>query len=139
MCAHPFDAHRRLGFCLIDGCGCKSFFRKDLPNKLHAKKTEYAGITYHSGLEARVAADLDYRLRAGDIKAVERQVCYELIVNGQRICRHYVDFRLTHHDGTVELVEAKGFATNEWKIKRDLLLALYVKDVPGISYRVERG
>jgi hypothetical protein len=69
--------------------------------------------------------DLDYRLKANDIKKWDRQVKISLDVNGEHICNYYIDFIITHNDGIQEYVEVKGIETPEWKLKWKLFQALY--------------
>lgn len=38
-----------------------------------------------------------------------------------KITSYKVDFRLEHNDGSLELIECKGYETNDWKIKWALL------------------
>lgn len=105
-------------------------------NKYHAKSSIYNGIYYHSQLEAAYAQELDLRLKAKDIKKWERQIPLDLSVNGFKICRYIMDFRLTHNDGSVELVETKGFETDVWRMKFKLLEAIYSKEYPEITLTV---
>ena len=74
------------------------------------------------------------RLRAKDIFAIERQVPLRLEVNGVLICKHVVDFRITHMNGSEEFIEVKGFQTRDYRLKRKLLEAL----LPDIKYTVVR-
>lgn len=92
-------------------------------NKYGAKSTVYEGQVYDSKLEAGYAQELDLRVRAKDIKSWRRQVKVELFCNGERICNYYVDFEITHNDGTIEFIECKGFETEVWRLKRKLLEA----------------
>lgn len=105
-------------------------------NKYHAKSIVYNGIQYHSKKEAAYAAELDLRLKAGDIKQWFRQKKISLDVNGYHICNYYVDFEVWHKDGTIELVEIKGFETEVWRLKRKLLEATTLKDNSEIKYTV---
>lgn len=138
-CTHELHIfHPRFGTCRVEDCPCKKFKRKNQPNKLHARKQEFNGILYDSGLEARVAADLEYQRSAGEILEIKRQFPVDFAINGLHITRHYVDFRVLWRDGTVELIEAKGMRTPIWVLKRRLLEALYLVENPGIKYRVVR-
>lgn len=98
-------------------------------NKFGAKSTEYDGKIYHSKLEASYAADLDLMLKAKQIKAWERQVPLRLDVNGYHICNYIVDFKVYHHDGTIEYIETKGFETDTFRLKRKLLEALFEEEI----------
>jgi hypothetical protein len=64
--------------------------------KYNARTTIFSGYAYDSGLEAKVAMELDRRLKAGDIKGWERQYPIEIrSPQGELIRRHKVDFRVT--------------------------------------------
>jgi hypothetical protein len=97
-------------------------------NKYNAKKTEYNGVLYDSKREAEHAFQLDMRLKARGkdrIKSWTRQITLPLMVNNQLICKHRVDFQITHLDGSIEFVEVKGMLTRDYKLKLKLLRALY--------------
>ena len=94
-------------------------------NKYHAQSTQYEGTTYHSKFEAAYAAALDLSVKAGEIKSWERQVKLDLKVNGIHITNYYIDFVVTHNDGSREFIECKGFATAEWQMKWRLLEATF--------------
>lgn len=100
-------------------------FRQRYGNKYGAKSHVYEGIAYHSKKEAGYAAELDLRLKAGDILKWERQIRVALEVNGYHITNYYVDFLIYHTDMTLEYVEVKGFETPEWKLKWKLFEATY--------------
>ena len=106
-------------------------------NKYGRVESEYGGITYHSKKEAAYAAELDLRVKAKDIKSWERQVKISLDFNGYHICNYYVDFKITHNDGSVEYVEVKGFQTSEWRLKWKMFEAKY-GDLPDVKLTVVR-
>lgn len=93
-------------------------------NKYSAKSQYYNGQFYHSAGEAEYANGLDLRKKAGDIKSWRRQVKIDLTVKGKHITNYFMDFEITHNDGTIELVEYKGMETSSWKQKFQLLEAL---------------
>jgi hypothetical protein len=105
-------------------------FRVRWGNKFGNQKSEHNGILYHSKKEAGYAAELDLRLKSGDVANWERQVRVSLDVNGYHICDYYVDFLVYYPDGTKEYVEVKGFETDLWRMKWKLFEALYSK-MPG--------
>ena len=111
--------------------------------KYRAKRTEYGGEVYDSRLEAGVAYQLDMRLRAGDIAAVERQyqvVCIPYTKDGRPMptlaVRHKIDFRITHLDQTYELVEAKGLELADYRTRRRWLEAFWLPEHPDHVYTV---
>jgi hypothetical protein len=110
-------------------------FRVRFGNKFGAKRQEYGGKQYHSKKEAGYAAQLDLRVRAGDIKSWARQKRISLDVNEHHIADYYIDFVVTHNDGSIEYVEVKGFETPEWRMKWKLFEALYDR-IPGVRLTV---
>ena len=93
-------------------------------NKYKAKKQTYNGVKYDSTLEAKVAEDLDWQLKSGDLIEVKRQVKIPLMVNRVLIANYYCDFRVIDKYGQVKYVEAKGLELPLWKMKKKLFLAL---------------
>jgi hypothetical protein len=117
-------------------------------SKYRAQRTEYAGRKYDSKFEASVARDLDIRLRAGEIAEVQPQ--YQVVMTpcdergaplSELAVRHRVDFRIRHLDGTYELIEAKGFETADYLMRRKWLLKLWLPRNPDHTYTVvkDRG
>ncbi len=100
-----------------------------------AKKTDYGGLVYDSGFEARHAQDLDLLLKAKEIKSWERQVNIPLVVNDYKVCDYRIDFIVYHHDGTTEYIELKGYAFPTWRLKWKLFEALY-SDKPDVKLTV---
>lgn len=100
-------------------------YRVQTSNKYGAKTTEHNGIRYHSKFEAGYAAELDLRVKAKDIKSWERQVKLDLKVNGMHITNYYIDFVVTHNDGSREFVEVKGMEMEVWKMKWKILEATF--------------
>lgn len=108
-------------------------------NKYGNVRQTYNGFNYDSRAEAVQAAELDLRMRAKDIKGWDRQFGVEILApDGTLICKHRVDFRVEHNDGSFELVEVKGFDTADWRLKRKLLEKLWLPDNPGYRYSVVR-
>lgn len=93
-------------------------------SKYGAKKTVVDGITFASKAEARRYTQLKMMEQAGAIKALELQPAYELVVNGQLICKYVADFQY-HENRQLVVEDVKGFKTPEYKLKKKLLLALY--------------
>lgn len=105
-------------------------------NKYNAKGRHYNGQWYDSTGEMNYAQELDWRLKAGEIKSWERQVKLELKVNGVAICNYYVDFLIHHNDGSREYVEYKGFETEVWRLKLKILMATQGEIMPGATFTV---
>jgi len=103
-------------------------------------RTDYGGYFYASKLEASYARTLDLLKRATDEKQRvanwSRQFKVSFDINGYHITNHYVDFRVEYADGSIELIECKGMETDVWKIKRNLLEALYLHEHPEVTYKI---
>lgn len=94
-------------------------------SKFHNRRTEYAGVVYHSAKEAKYAAELDLRVRVGEVKEWFRQVRIPLRINGKFVCTYVVDFMYKDADGRETYVEVKGAETPLWRLKWTLFNALY--------------
>lgn len=109
----------------------KSFYSNPKRNKFNAKRSTYNGRNYHSKMEASYAMELDWRIKAGEVKEWIPQYKLELYVNGKKICNYYMDFKVIMADGSVELHEVKGFETDLWKMKWRITEAILDEIEPG--------
>ena len=101
-------------------------------NKYHAKNQICHQCHKHDSIgEANHCDNLALLKKAGEIKDYRIQVTYDLVVNGKKVTGHRVDFEVENNDGSVEIQEFKGFATDVWVLKRKLFIALY----PNIPYK----
>jgi hypothetical protein len=85
----------------------------------------YNGRSYDSIREANHAEELDWRIKAKEIKEVIPQHKIPLVVDGRHIAYYYIDFKVIKTDGDVEYHEVKGFETEVWRLKWKLTEALY--------------
>ena len=106
----------------------KSFRSK---SKYGNQTKQYNGRSYDSIKEAQVAEDLDWQMKAGEIKEIIPQFKISLDVNGKHICNYYVDFKVIKADDSIQFIEYKGFETPDWKLKWKLLEALLDDIEPG--------
>ena len=118
-------------------------YKETYKTKYNSKKTEYNGVTYDSAFEASVAMDLDIMLKAKLIADWERQYkveCMPYNVHGEPVSKckvtHKVDFRVHELDGSYKLVEAKGFETQDYKMRRKWLLNFWLPAHPDHTYEV---
>ncbi len=100
-------------------------------NKYNATSTEYGGFRYDSKMEAGYAAQLDWRVKAGEIQSWTRQVKLDLKINGRHITNYYCDFKVINKHGGVEFHETKGFSTDLFRIKWKILEAIIDEIEPG--------
>lgn len=109
-------------------------------SKYKNRKTEYRGITFDSEAEARRYAELLAQSNAGVITNLRRQVKYELVPtqkliepkkdSGGRMKRSeypvdYVADFVYEKDGKTIVEDVKGKATDEYVIKRKLMLYVH--------------
>lgn len=96
-----------------------------MSNKYKAQKKVFQGRTYHSKKEADFAHQLEWQLKAGAIRSWNPQHSWNLVVNGKKICRYIIDFKVEELDGTVRYIEIKGAKTHAFTIKWKLVQALW--------------
>ncbi|UBH21593.1 DUF1064 domain-containing protein [Macrococcus armenti] len=93
-------------------------------SKYNAKKVEYDGHIFDSIVERDYYV---YLKRNTLIEHIELQPRYELIpaFKKQRKMEYIADFEVTYTDGTVEVIDIKGMATETAKVKAKLFRYLY--------------
>jgi hypothetical protein len=94
-------------------------------SKYGNKTKTYNGKTYDSIREANHAEELDWRIKAGEIKEVVPQFKIPLKINDRHIANYYIDFKVVLTDGDIEYHEVKGFETDLWRLKWKMTEALY--------------
>lgn len=97
-------------------------------NKFGAKKRVFNGLIYDSGKEAQYAQELELLKKAGEIKGYTRQVRFSLDWGGDKrkhICNYIADFVVEKPNGTREIREVKGFATEVFRLKWKMVEAQY--------------
>lgn len=102
-------------------------------SKYGNKRTEYNGYQYMSKFEAKVAQELDLRMKAGEFTQVDAQYRIKLYVylpDGSKadLFTYICDFRCHRPDGTFLLVEAKGHVTDTYRTKRKILDLVWLPD-----------
>ena len=100
-------------------------------NKYKAERQTFGGRSYHSKKEADYAVQLAWLQKAGEIKEIIPQYKIDIRVNGKHITNYFIDFKVIYSDDRVELIEVKGFETNEWQLKWKLTEALIDEIEPG--------
>jgi hypothetical protein len=94
-------------------------------SKYNSKVSNYNGRNYDSALECSYAQQLDWLIKAKEVKSWEPQHKIEIYVNGIHICNYFIDFKVIFEDGHEEYHEVKGFETDVWKMKWKLSKAVY--------------
>ena len=94
------------------------------PSKWRNVRTTVDGIRFASQREARRYAELKIELRTGEITDLKLQKRFALRVNGVHVCAYVADF-VYRRKGSRVVEDAKGKATDVYKIKRALMRAIY--------------
>ena len=100
-------------------------------SKFHSQKTIIDNTTFDSKKEADKYCELKLLKRAGEVKEFVLQPVFELqpkfTVAGKtlRAIKYVADFRVTWADGSVEVIDTKGYKTKEYCIKKKLFLFRY--------------
>src|SRR5690606_15512566 len=108
-----------------------------LRNKFRKERYEYNGEVYCSLDEVLFAKQLDRRIAQGDVKDWERQVKYEVEVNGQFVANIHIDFRVVTSDDKVQLIEVRKkvkYDSPEWRKRRRLIQAVLDNIEPGAEF-----
>lgn len=100
-------------------------------SKYNNRKVELDGYTFDSQLEADYYAELTLRLKANEILSFRLQPKYLLQPSFKKEGKTYrkieyiADFEIKHKDGTIEVVDTKGFKTDVFRIKEKMFHKLY--------------
>lgn len=86
--------------------------------------TEVGGIVFASRKEAGQWQKLLLREGSGQIRGLQRQVPYPMVINGIPVCEYIADW--TYYEGDTLIVgDCKGRKTDLYRLKAKLMLALY--------------
>ena len=96
--------------------------------KTFSKYGNIKTVGFHSKREAQHYWKLAALQAAGQISNLKKQVRFDLVVNGEKICSYYADFTYSLPDGSKVIDEVKGFRTDVFRVKWKLLQALYGKE-----------
>ena len=82
------------------------------------------GILFASQKEAKVYRDFKLLERAGKLESLVLQMRYPLVVEGLLVCTYVADFVVKPVGKPLEVYDAKGYRTREYKLKKKLFEAL---------------
>ena len=100
-------------------------------NKYKNKKTTIDGFKFDSEMESHYYIYLKHLKEIGEVVEFELQPTFLLQegfnLNGKRIraITYKADFKVIYKDGHEEVIDVKGKLTEEFKIKRKMLLYRY--------------
>lgn len=94
------------------------------------------GINFDSQLEADKYLDLKLQLRMGTIAGFCRQPEFILVegLGMEKPVTYRADFIVFYNDGTYEIIDTKGFETDEFKRTKKLFRAKF----PRLELKIER-
>jgi hypothetical protein len=101
-------------------------------NKYHNRKTLYQGIEFASQKEKNRYQELLWMQQAGQIRNIELQPRYDLVVNGHKLGFYRGDFRyevVATGQTILEDVKSQATKTAVYRLKKKLVKALYGVDV----------
>lgn len=118
-------------------------------NKYRAIRTTIGDETFDSKTEAERWMELKILERAGKIADLQRQIPFDLVVNGHLICRYVADYSWADTETGERIVEdckSPATLTPDFRIKTKLLAALHgivvsvhMKGKPHWALDVARG
>ena len=114
-------------------------------SKYGAKKTEVDGIQFDSNIESDYYLHLMSRWAKGEIAGYSLQPSFILQESFKkdgkthRKIEYRADFEIVHLDGSIEIVDVKGFETADFKIKRKLFEKKYPYKLTLITYVKKYG
>lgn len=102
----------------------------------NTKTKDEFGVDKDSRLEAKHASEYRMMLKAGVIAMYSPQA--EILVVSPRTGGKHTykcDHQLTHWDGTVELIDSKGFETKEYRKKANWMETQVLPKCPWMSFK----
>lgn len=89
------------------------------------RKVTVDGHRFDSKREAAYYGELKQREKAGEVFEVEMQRPFSIVINGQLVCTYKADFHFWDEKAKRRrVVDVKGFATPEFKLKAKLMRAV---------------
>jgi hypothetical protein len=108
------------------------------PTKYRNRKTMLDGMMFDSAAESRDWAELNLRVRAGEIRNLRRQVVFKCTWNGVDICKYVADFAFEEkREGEWHpvIADTKGFETALFRLKAKIMLATHDVEVRLLKHR----
>ena len=108
--------------------------QKPKKSKYSSKRTWVDGICFHSALEAAYYQDLKLLYQSGEILGFCRQPEFILQEGNEehRAITYKADFIVFNKDETVDVVDTKGYESEQWKRTEKMFLLKY----PGLVLKI---
>lgn len=116
-----------------------------MASKYNAKTVELDGYIFDSKLEARYYELLKEKQKNNEILFFRVQPIYQLQETFKKYNKTFrridyiADFEVHHLDGSIEVVDVKGFETEAFKIKRKLFEHKYPYKLSLVTYVKKYG
>ena len=114
--------------------GSENVFKPAKRAKYNNKRVRVDGILFDSKLEADYYAALKLKLKAGLIRGFCRQPEFVLQEGfaGRKPVTYKADFIVFNLDGTVDIIDTKGYETETFRIKHKQFLNKF----PGLELKI---
>ena len=97
------------------------------------RKVKIGDLTFDSAKEAKRWGELQFMVKAGEIKNLQRQVRFPIVVNGVKVCSYIADFTYEELGGVV-VEDVKSEFTRKDPLFR--LKSKLLKATTGIDIRI---
>jgi len=110
-------------------------------SKYGNKKVKIDGLTFDSKAEALFYSELKIRQKTGEILFFRVQPRYRLLDGFEKDGKRHrpidyiADFEIHHKDGSIEVVDVKGFKTEVFKIKEKMFNKKYPHKLTLVKYK----
>lgn len=104
----------------------KQYRQRGKRSKYRNKQVEVDDIMFDSMAEARYFKELQIRQKAKDILFFKLQPKYQLVAGFEkdgtkhRAIHYIADFEIHHLDGSIEVIDVKGYKTDVFRLKEKL-------------------
>ena len=95
------------------------------------RKVKMGDLTFDSAKEAKRWGELQFMVKAGEIKNLERQVRFPIIVNGVKVCTYVADYVYDEMAGRVVEDVKSEFTRKDpvYRLKNKLMKACHGIDI----------
>lgn len=108
-------------------------------SKYRNVKCTFNNIKFDSILEMERYMVLSAMQTAGEIRDLELQVVFSLVVNGTHVCDYRADFTYYDKNGIYHVEDAKGVKTKEYINKKKLMKAVHGIEIEEVFRGTSRG
>ena len=107
--------------------------KSQVSSKMKAQMIKADGKTYRSKKEYQRHCDLLLLEQAGEISELQDQIPYSLDINGEHICKYYLDFQYREKNGEMIYEDVKGRKGGNpyyiFSLKKKMMKAIHGIDI----------